>query len=91
MGDIFTNALARKRADEALHNKEQLLRKSQTQLRDLAAKLLNAQEQERRRIAREMHDDWTQRLAVLGIDVAKLEETPRFVRSRDGTSRSHPW
>jgi signal transduction histidine kinase len=74
VGDIFTNALARKRADEALHNKEQLLRKSQTQLRDLAANLLNAQEQERRRIAREMHDDWTQRLAVLGIEVAKLEE-----------------
>jgi signal transduction histidine kinase len=34
--------------------------------------LLHAQEEERRRIAREMHDDWTQRLALLGIDMAKL-------------------
>ncbi|MCO6456692.1 MAG: GAF domain-containing sensor histidine kinase [Pirellulaceae bacterium] len=73
LGDVFSNALARKRADEALRDREQMLQVSQTQLRDLAARLLHAQEQERRRIAREMHDDWTQRLAVLGIDVARLE------------------
>lgn len=40
----------------------------------LTARLLHAQEEERRRIAREMHDDWTQRLAVLSIDIAKLEK-----------------
>jgi signal transduction histidine kinase len=39
----------------------------------LAAKLIRAQEEERRRIAREMHDDWTQRLALLGINIAKME------------------
>ncbi len=61
VGDIFTNALARKQADEAL--------------RALAAKLLTVQEEERRRIAREMHDDWTQRLAVLGLEVARLERS----------------
>ena len=74
VGDIFTNALARKRADEKLHAKEQSLQQSQLHLRQLAAKLLNAQEEERRRIAREMHDDWTQRLAILGMDAAKIEE-----------------
>jgi signal transduction histidine kinase len=73
LGDIFTNALARKRTDEALRQQKHLIDESQTQLRRLAAKLLNAQEQERRRIAREMHDDWTQRLAVLGIEISKLE------------------
>jgi signal transduction histidine kinase len=73
LGDIFTNALARKRADEALRNQKQLIHESQTQLKRLAAKLLSAQEQERRRIAREMHDDWTQRLAVLGIEISKLQ------------------
>jgi signal transduction histidine kinase len=72
-GDIFTNALARKRADEALCAKELALLQSQEELRQLAARLLHALEEERRRIAREMHDDWTQRLALLGIDAAKLE------------------
>jgi signal transduction histidine kinase len=43
-------------------------------LRTFAALLLHAQEEERRRIAREMHDDWTQRLALLGIDIARLEK-----------------
>ncbi len=74
VGEIFTNALARKRADEALRAREQSLRQTREGLRKLAAKLLHAQEEERRRIAREMHDDWTQRLALLGIDVAKLEK-----------------
>ena len=73
VGDIFTNALARKRADEALSVKEQSLRRAKDGLRQLAAKLLHSQEEERRRIAREMHDDWTQRLAILGIETAKLE------------------
>jgi PAS domain S-box-containing protein len=58
---------ARKRAGRQLR----LSRKRQ---RSLASRLLRAQEEERRRIAREMHDDWTQRLAVLGIDLAKLEQ-----------------
>jgi signal transduction histidine kinase len=74
VGEIFTNAVARKRADEALQVREQSLRRTRESLRQLAARLLHAQEEERRRIAREMHDDWTQRLAVLGIDLAKLEK-----------------
>jgi signal transduction histidine kinase len=74
VGEIFTSALARKRADEALRAGEQSLRQTRERLRKLAAKLLHAQEEERRRIAREMHDDWTQRLALLGIDIAKLEK-----------------
>jgi signal transduction histidine kinase len=74
VGEIFTNALARKRAEEDLRAREQSLRQAREGLRRLAAKLLHAQEEERRRIAREMHDDWTQRLALLGIDVAKLEK-----------------
>jgi hypothetical protein len=72
-GEIFASALARKRSDEVVHQREQSLRQAQDQLRRLAGRLIEAQEQERRRIAREMHDDWTQRLAVLAIDAAKLE------------------
>jgi signal transduction histidine kinase len=73
VGEIFANALARKRADQALQAREESLRRAHDELRLLAGNLLQAQEEERRRIAREMHDDWTQRLALLAIDAAKLE------------------
>src|SRR5439155_13887929 len=63
-----------KQVEGELRARELSLRQARERLRKLAAKLLHAQEQERRRIAREMHDDWTQRLALLGIDVAKLEK-----------------
>ena len=49
-------------------------KQSEEALRRLAGRLLTAQEAERRQLAREMHDDLTQRLAVLAIDAAKLEQ-----------------
>ena len=90
VGDIFTNALARKRADEAICAKELSLRQSQEGLRQLTARLLHAQEEERRRIAREMHDDWTQRLASLGIEAAKLERHFGARRSGLAVTPRHP-
>ncbi len=50
---------------------EQELRNHQTQLEDLTAKLLTAQEEERKRIARDLHDDFTQQLAALTIDLQR--------------------
>lgn len=41
--------------------------------RSLSGRLINAQEEERARLARELHDDITQRLARLAIDVARCE------------------
>ena len=49
------------------------LAQSREELRMLAGKLLSVQEEERRRLARELHDDLTQRLAVLAIDIGILE------------------
>jgi PAS domain S-box-containing protein len=43
---------------------------------DLLRRLVHAQEVEHRRIARELHDDLTQRLAVLAIDAGSLEQLP---------------
>jgi PAS domain S-box-containing protein len=42
------------------------------QLRSLSASLIAAQEEERRRISRELHDDLIQRLALLAVDLGKL-------------------
>lgn len=41
--------------------------------RDLSGRLIQAQEAERARLARELHDDITQRLARLAIDAGRLE------------------
>jgi PAS domain S-box-containing protein len=43
---------------------------------ELRRRLVRGQEEEHRRIARELHDDLTQRLAVLAIDAGKLEQMP---------------
>jgi PAS domain S-box-containing protein len=56
----------------ALRQSETALTASQAELRKLAGDLLTAQEAERRSIARELHDDLTQRLAILALDVDAL-------------------
>jgi len=71
----------RKRTEEALRAGEAALRTSHNELQELAGKLLTAQEEEQRRLARELHDDLTQRLAVLAIEAGKLEQ--QLESSRD--------
>jgi PAS domain S-box-containing protein len=48
-------------------------KRAQEEIQALAGRLLSAQEEERRWVARELHDDVTQRLAVLAIETGKLE------------------
>jgi len=50
------------------------LRDYQEELRALTAKLIEAQEAESRHLARELHDDFGQKLAVLGMDMAALAQ-----------------
>ena len=56
---VFRDITDGKRADE--------------ELADLSRRLIRAQEEERAMIARELHDDVTQRLAVLAIDAGRAE------------------
>ena len=67
LGDIFANALARQRAARAAHE-------SAGQIRELAGRLMTSQEEERRRIARELHDGVNQDLAALSIALNALED-----------------
>lgn len=49
---------------------------------DVNRRLMQAQEQERSRIGRELHDDITQRLALLAIKLEQLSENPHQAQSR---------
>src|SRR5262249_33868588 len=66
----MTDITARKQAEEALRNRETELRKSNAEIRELARKLMTAQEEERRRISRELHDDLNQKVAALSIRIS---------------------
>jgi methyl-accepting chemotaxis protein len=57
---------------------------SKQELEVLAGRLISAQEDERTRVARELHDDLSQRLAAVAIDAGRLE------RTLAGTGERHP-
>jgi PAS domain S-box-containing protein len=65
-GEYQVSAAARDVTEEKL---------AREKLRELAAQLMTAQEEERRRIARELHDDITQRLSSVGIELGLLKRT----------------
>jgi PAS domain S-box-containing protein len=49
---------------------------------EMTRKLIRAEEEQRTRIARELHDDINQRLALLTIKLEELQDEPSGVRSR---------
>ncbi len=55
---------------------ERGLRQSERELRAVTGRLIHAQEEERRRIARELHDDLNQGLALLSIELDLLAQKP---------------
>ncbi len=57
----------------ALLGQRRKLRHSESSQRELAGRLINAHEDEHRRIARELHDDLSQRLAHLAIEASRLD------------------
>ncbi len=65
---VHVDITERKRAEEALSTVNQ--------------RLIEAQEEERTRIGRELHDDINQRLAMLAIELEQLEDDPSEIRSR---------
>jgi signal transduction histidine kinase len=67
----------RQRAERELRRRQSELEASYGRIHDLGGRLLNAQEAERGRIARELHDDINQQLSLLAIDLAMLRGAAR--------------
>jgi len=58
-------------------------KRTEEALVSLSGRLINAQEEERKRIARELHDDLNQRMALLSIELEQLSQRvqkPRNIR-----------
>jgi len=69
---IETEASLRK-SDAELETSQRALQQSQIELRALTARLLRAQDEERRRISRDLHDDINQRLAMIVVELVAIE------------------
>jgi PAS domain S-box-containing protein len=90
-----TDISERVRMARSLEDHVLLLRKKREELESLAGKLIQAQEQERKRIARELHDDFNQRLAALAVEVETLERapitSPEAIARQLAMIRGHVW
>ena len=63
----------RRHAEKEMHDNQHMLEASHRQITDLFGRLIAAQETERTRIARDLHDDVSQRIAALSITMSGLK------------------
>jgi signal transduction histidine kinase len=61
------------------------------ELADLSARFVTAQEQERTRIARELHDDLSQRLALVAVALENLGEHPPKTKAEITAAMHNMW
>jgi signal transduction histidine kinase len=85
---LFVQRTKRRRVELALRGSQARLRVSYDRIRDLSRRLLGEQEAERARIARELHDDVTQQLTILSVDLDRLRAEQLPVQSANRVSRA---
>lgn len=71
VGALLVQRRNRRRVEAALRQSEGKARASFHEVRELAGRLITAREEERSRIARDLHDDIGQRLASLAIGLSR--------------------
>jgi len=69
--------------NELLNGQKKELRRNAESLRKLTGRLIVAQEDERRRIGRELHDGLTQNLAAMAIVAGSLEQDAKATEGKD--------
>jgi PAS domain S-box-containing protein len=85
----FRDITRRREVEETLRHHQLELEANRVELQDLMAKLFAAQEEERRRIACDLHDDHCQRITALILEASAIEKlikgvAPSLVPRLDG-------
>jgi signal transduction histidine kinase len=80
IGGLLLQRSRRRRAESAMRTGEAALRLSYERIRQLAARLIGAQETARTRIARDLHDDVCQELASVSIAVGDVKDRHGDIR-----------
>jgi len=80
-------------AFRVLVNSSDITRVRQTEktLRDLGGRLITAHEEERSRVARELHDDLNQRMALLSVELEQLSQRLPASQSKLRLSINNVW
>lgn len=68
-----SNITRRKEVEEQLRRSERYLKESHEEYQALARRMISAREDARRRLARELHDSFSQRLAMISMLAAGME------------------
>ena len=84
IGALLVQRRNRRRVEVALRESEGKARASFDEVRELAGRLITAREEERARIARDLHDDIGQRVASLSIGLSRAQ---RHVPDASSASR----
>ena len=85
---LLVQRTKRQRVERELRGSQAKLRVSYDRIRHLSRRLLGEQEAERARIARELHDDINQQLAILSIELDGLRSDQLQVHSAKRLSRA---
>jgi signal transduction histidine kinase len=84
IGALLVQRRNRRRVEVALRESEGKARGSYDEVRELAGRLITAREEERARIARDLHDDIGQRVASLSIGLSRAQ---RHIADESNPSR----
>jgi signal transduction histidine kinase len=75
IGALLVNRAKRRLAEQLLRQNVANLNVARGALSNLSGRLMHAQEQERARVARELHDDVSQRMTFVAMDLVRLRQT----------------
>ena len=77
---LLAQRTSRRKAERVLRAGETALRASNERSRELAGRLIAAQEAERTRLARDLHDDACQEIAGLSVELSRLKSDQAIAR-----------